>query len=204
MKLKNFGDGAWGFAVLAEHEAKLRESVPTAADPAGGAGAEQRLYQPPLDDPSEEDEPFLDDWEEFVSAEFRGEFAAAVAVVGEDLKQLKQPAEAAEEMLESELDNEREERGIVYSLEIPVEHAESWFSALNQARLVLAARYGLFNSEGEEAISVSWEGGHPVAAVDAGTDNPHPPEERVHAYFRSQAFGFIQEWLVSNVLSRGL
>lgn len=200
MRLTNFSESTWGFAALAEHEAELLESIAPAADPAGCAGAQRRLYQPPMEDPSEEDESFLGDWEDFVTAEFRGEFAAAVAVVEADLKKLKPLVVDPEEMLEEE----QAEQGNAFSLEIPVAHAESWFSALNQARLVLADRYRLFNSEGEEAISVSWEDDRPVAAVDAGAGNPHPPEERVHAYFKSQAFGFIQEWLVSNVLSRGL
>ncbi len=195
MKLTTFSDEAWGFSVLAGHEVELLRNIASAADPVGCGDAERRLYQPPMDEPGEEEKTFLDDWEDFVTIEYRQQFVAAVAVVEGDLGGIEPCTDdcAAGQEGEAEL----------FSLRIPVAHAESWFSALNQARLVLANRFELFDSRGEEAVSVSWDEGRPVATLAAGSANAHSPNERVFAYFRSQAFGFIQEWIVANVFTRG-
>ena len=91
-----------------------------------------------------------------------------------------------------------------FSLQIPKAHAESWYGALNQARLVLAARFDLFDSNGDETVAISWEGERPTVMVDDSSQNPHPVEARVDAFLRNQAYGFIQEWLIAQVLSAEL
>ena len=44
----------------------------------------------------------------------------------------------------------------------------------------------------------------PVILLDESVENPHDPHERVDAFMRNQAYGFIQEWLISEVMSEGL
>ena len=86
----------------------------------------------------------------------------------------------------------------------PKAHAESWYGALNQARLVLATRFDLFDSNGDETVAISWEGERPTVMVDDSSQNPHPVETRINAFLRNQAYGFIQEWLIAQVLSAEL
>ena len=59
---------------------------PRQLTPSGVRKPNTGFYQPPIDNPSEEETSFLDDWEDFVTTGFRQEFADALAVVEADLQ----------------------------------------------------------------------------------------------------------------------
>lgn len=201
MRLRDFNDDTWGFALLTELERELLAGLASAADTLGCKKAEHRLYQPPIDNPSEEETSFLDDWEDFVTTGFRQEFADALAVVEADLQNCV-PLDGNSDDIP---DDEGEHGDKAYfSLQIPKAHAESWYGALNQARLVLATRFDLFDSNGDETVAISWEGERPTVMVDDSSQNPHPVETRINAFLRNQAYSFIQEWLIAQVLSAEL
>ncbi|WP_156345892.1 hypothetical protein [Verrucomicrobium spinosum] len=74
---------------------------------------------------------FLEDWSEFVTEDLENQFAEDVGTLLADLDGLETLT------LEDEPDEER------YRVSIPLDHGMAWFSALNQARLMLDLRFML-------------------------------------------------------------
>ncbi len=106
--------------------AELLRQVPASAEPEGSEAAEQRLFSKP----SAESEACRE-WKNYVEPELRRIFASATEIVVEDLRQL-------------------EDNGKPFAnatLRIPVAHADAWLNTLNQARLVIAARYNFSDGE---------------------------------------------------------
>jgi hypothetical protein len=107
-------------------EGELLRQLPSYCDPSGDAKSEERLFSKPAD-PSEAQ--IIRDWEEFVRPEIRHLFLSARQVVEKDLEQLNSVSDSLEE------------------LSIPLPHGDAWLNTLNQARLVLAARYDFSEEE---------------------------------------------------------
>jgi hypothetical protein len=109
--------------------AELLRQIPESTDPQQIAAAEQRLFSLPADASEKE---ICSEWKLYVEPELRRLFQSAKETVASDLQQLngsgKKPFANC-------------------TLRIPKEHAEAWLSALNQARVVVAAKYSF--SEGE-------------------------------------------------------
>jgi hypothetical protein len=85
-------------------------------------GVRERLYPSPTAGETE----FNDEWRQLVEPDLHHLFASAEETVGRDLARLT-PEEA--------------------ELLIPVEHLDAWMTALNQARLVLATRFEIGETE---------------------------------------------------------
>ena len=100
--------------------AELLRQIPASTNPQGEAEAEARLFTRP----SAEKE-ICAEWKSYVEPELRRLFRSATETVAEDLVQLN--------------GNEKSLRN--RTLTIPFEHADAWLNALNQARLVIAAKY---------------------------------------------------------------
>jgi len=221
MKLIRIGPDSWGFTRLSEDEVGLLRDIRGAADTAGCQEAENRIYQKPLVDGGDGDEEeFLSDWDDFVTESFREQFLSAVSVVEADLINVVREAEEEDaaddgdgdehegfEDFDEEFEPSLEEfvnpeSQPYFRLEIPIAHTEEWFGALNQARLVLSARYRLHQGD-DESIGVEWtEEGPAIVVKDDFTGES--VEDRVDAHFKNQAYGFVQEWLISEVMSEGL
>jgi hypothetical protein len=104
----------------------LQKIVPSAS-PGDHPAAHARIYS----SPSAGAEPDLDaDWQEFVEPDLREHFEASRSLVERDLATLE-PARGGGEA----------------SLNIPVAHLDSWISALNQARLILAERHSITEAD---------------------------------------------------------
>ena len=108
--------------------AELLRQIPASANPDGAAAAEQRLFSAPADRNEKE---ICAEWKLYVEPELRRLFRTATETVAIDLEQLQ----GNEKMFANR------------TLRIPSKHAEAWLSALNQARLVIAAKYTF--TEGE-------------------------------------------------------
>ncbi|MCE9612235.1 MAG: DUF2017 domain-containing protein [Chthoniobacter sp.] len=110
-------------------ESALLWRLAAAADPSGNPAAEQRLASSPTGGA----EPGLEeDWKEHVLPELKVLFSSAVGVVRLDIvRSWIAPGTDA-------------------SLRIPLQHVEAWLLALNQARLALAARNNLTETEMEQ------------------------------------------------------
>ncbi len=147
MRLRILNDDYWEIRGMGETEVYLLHKIPEAADTKGSEPARKRLYpESSISDGGGEGESSLSDWSELVHPELKGAFGAAIEQVVADLKAVKPSGEKA---------------APGYHLRIPSAHADHWFSALNQARLVLAERYDLpmpdeeFESE-RTAVDARW------------------------------------------------
>ena len=115
--------------------------LPLHADPSGCESAVDRLAQKPVDDPqNDEDDEINIDWSDHVLPDLQNEFAQQLDTVNLDLKAATQS--------ESE-----DAEGPVFSFVIPFNHADHWFGALNQARLVMQERYRFPENETEETMT---------------------------------------------------
>jgi Domain of unknown function (DUF2017) len=108
--------------------AELLRQIPASADPEGVPAAEQRLFSSPAN--GEETE-ICAEWKQYVEPELRRLFQTATQTVAADLEQL----------------NGNEKSFANRTLRIPDKHADAWLSALNQARLVIAAKNNFTESE---------------------------------------------------------
>jgi hypothetical protein len=108
--------------------AELLRQVPESTNPDGAEAAEKRLFSLPADSAETE---LCAEWTQYVEPELRSLFSSATEVVADDLKMLNGSTKPFANC----------------TLRIPRQHAESWLNALNQARLVIAAKYGF--TEGE-------------------------------------------------------
>ena len=101
--------------------AELLRQIPASAKTEGAPAAEQRIFSPPINGKEAE---LCAEWKMYVEPELRRLFQTATQTVGADLEQL----------------NGNEESLANRTLRIPTKHADAWLSALNQARLVIAAK----------------------------------------------------------------
>jgi len=108
--------------------AELLRQIPTSADPGGVPIAEERLFSPPTDRKEAE---ICAEWKLYVQPELRRLFQTATQTVVADLEQL----------------NGNEKSFVNRTLRIPSKHADAWLSALNQARLVIAAKNNFTETE---------------------------------------------------------
>src|SRR5438046_10720193 len=108
--------------------AELLRQIPASANPEGVPAAEERLFSPPADQNEKE---ICAEWKLYVKPELRRLFQTATETVAADLEQLRGNEKAFANR----------------TLHIPSKHAEAWLSALNQARLVIAAKYDFTDRE---------------------------------------------------------
>lgn len=108
--------------------AELLRQIPASASPDGVPAAEERLFSSPTNGKQPE---LRAEWKQYVEPELRRLFQSATENVAEDLQQL----------------NGNEKSLANRTLRIPAKHTDAWLSALNQARLVIAAKNDFTESE---------------------------------------------------------
>jgi hypothetical protein len=108
--------------------AELLRQIPESADPTGSETAENRLFSAPTRSAEKE---ICSEWKLYVEPELRRLFQSATETVAADLEQLNGKAKPFANC----------------KLRIPLENADAWLSALNQARLVIAAKYNFTDGE---------------------------------------------------------
>jgi hypothetical protein len=118
--------------------------------------AQRRLFPPPSNQRGLNEE-----WENYVTPELRHLFASAAETVARDLTGLERDPQ-----------NKHLSR-----LSFPAAHTDAWMNALNQARLILAARYDVDE-----------------AAMDRQDLDPEQPKDV--AIFRIHVFGYILQLFV--------
>src|SRR5207302_9624111 len=135
-----------------------RES-PARANREAGRTAEERTLGPPING---EEAECCAEWKTYVEPELRRLFQTAAQTVAGDLEQL----------------NGNEKNLANRTLRIPCKHADAWLSALNQARLVIAAK----NNFTETELS----------------DHLHSPigSRRDLSLFQVNFYGFLQEFIL--------
>ena len=141
--------------------AELLRQIPMSANPEGVDGAEGRLFS----SPSAEDE-LCEEWKSYVEPELRRLFRTATETVAQDLTQLN--------------GNEKSLRN--RTLNIPFEHADAWLNALNQARLVIAAKYKFSDDELND---------HDRSPIGSRRDL---------GLFQVNFYGFLQEFILREMM----
>lgn len=139
--------------------AELLRQIPACANPQGTPAAEQRIFSPPANGSETE---LCSEWKMYVEPELRRLFQTATQTVAADLEQL----------------NGNERNLANRTLRFPAKHADAWLSALNQARLVIAAK----NSFTETELN----------------DHLHSPigSRRDLSLFQVNFYGFLQEFIL--------
>ncbi|MFN0129797.1 MAG: hypothetical protein ACKV19_24290 [Verrucomicrobiales bacterium] len=130
---------------------RLLQQIPAHADPAGSPSAEERLYQSPVRTPLDDTEDeLINDWNDHILPDLRSDFARQLDCVTNDLRNVRRespsstPSTVREDGPADDSEDEEMElpaAGETYQLVIPIDHVESWYGALNQARLVMQSRY---------------------------------------------------------------
>ena len=139
--------------------AELLRQIPASANPEGLEAAEQRLFSSPTTGKEPE---ICAEWKLYVEPELRRLFQTATETVAADLEQL----------------NGNEKKLGNRTLCIPSKHADAWLNALNQARLVIAAKYNFTDGElGEHFRS-------PIGS------------RRDLSLFQVNFYGFLQEFIL--------
>jgi hypothetical protein len=108
--------------------AELLRQIPASANPEGVPAAEERLFSPPA---GQNEKEICAEWKVYVKPELRRLFQTATEIVAADLKQLS----GNEKMFANR------------TLLIPSKHTDAWLNALNQARLVIAAKCRFTDAE---------------------------------------------------------
>jgi len=139
--------------------AELLRQIPACANPEGAPGAEERIFSAPTNGSETE---FCAEWKMYVEPELRRLFQTATQTVAGDLEQL----------------NGNEKNLANRTVRIPTKHADAWLSALNQARLVIAAK----NNFTEIELN----------------DHLHSPigSRRDLSLFQVNFYGFLQEFIL--------
>jgi hypothetical protein len=142
--------------------AELLRQIPSSTNPEGTSGAEARLFSPPSDRKE-----ICAEWKSYVEPELRRLFRSATETVAADLAQLN--------------GNEKSLRN--RTLRIPFEHADAWLNALNQARLVIAAKYEFTDAELND---------HDRSPIGSRRDL---------SLFQVNFYGFLQEFILREMQS---
>ena len=141
--------------------AELLRQIPVSANPEGVDGAEGRLFSSPSDE-----QELCEEWKSYVEPELRRLFRTATETVARDLTQLN--------------GNEKSLRN--RTLNIPFEHADAWLNALNQARLVIAAKYKFSDDELND---------HDRSPIGSRRDL---------GLFQVNFYGFLQEFILREMM----
>jgi hypothetical protein len=108
--------------------AELLRQIPESTNTEGVESAQERIFSPPA--PASQRETCAE-WKLYVEPELRRLFRSATETVAADLQQLNGCTKLFANC----------------TLRIPTENADAWLNALNQARLVIAAKYDFTDGE---------------------------------------------------------
>ena len=139
--------------------AELLRQIPASANTEDSPPARERIYSAPAD---ASQEVICTEWKIYVEPELRRLFQTAIETVAGDLEQL----------------NGEENSVSNCTLRIPTQHADAWLNALNQARLVITAKYKFSDEELSD---------HDRSPIGSRRDL---------GLFQVNFYGFIQEFIL--------
>lgn len=203
MHLQKLPDGSIRLSRLNSWDVQTFRSLPALADYSNAPEAEKRLLPTPAIESDLTPEMAMD-WVEYVVPELREAFAENFAIVVADLETLSiDPGSAIEDSAdEADTDEDGDKvdtddgPGLPvaaapeapepalphFVLTIPADHAEAWFRAMNQARIVLSIRYGIDSERVPELGRL----------LEAG---------QLEYWFQYELFVSLQGWLVEAVIN---
>jgi len=159
---------AWILDEIGEVEWFMLFQLPEAADFRNSAKGRSRILPEVTDDPE-----VAEDWREYVQPELETRFQDEVRLVASDLQR-------AEEL------GKKGKNGAIYRLRVPIENTQTWYSVLNQARLILNEEHEIARTE---------------RGLIAGEDLPTSiDEEKWLIMVQYRIYGAIQEFLLSAIM----
>jgi Domain of unknown function (DUF2017) len=142
--------------------AELLRQIPLSTDPDEAPAAKARLFSKP----SAEEE-ICAEWKSYVEPELQRLFRTAGETVADDLAQLNGNKKSLSNC----------------TLHIPIQHADAWLNTLNQARLVIAAKYEFSDEELND---------HDRSPIGSRRDL---------GLFQVNFYGFLQEFILREIAS---
>ena len=146
--------------------AELLRQIPESTRTESGDAADQRLFSSPA---AASETELCREWKVYVEPELRRLFQSATETVAGDLQSL----------------NGKSKPFANCTLRIPIKNADAWLSALNQARLAIASKFGF--TEGEL-------GDHYRSPIGSRRDL---------SLFQVNFYGFLQEFILHEIQDRG-
>lgn len=154
----------------------------------------RRLYPPPIAPEVLIDEDLanqVEDWDEFVRPEMEEAFTRDRDRVRDDLGNAT-VIPPQEFLAPEQIEEWSHDFPVLKRVEVPLEHTDSWYSALNQARILLNEEHDLANSDDRMLLHM---------------ENPGDPAEldqdRILLLAQYELFSAIQVMLVEKVMSPG-
>lgn len=170
--------GIWRLSDLDQLHLELIRQAAEDASMTDCEAGRARLFPKPVPEKDELREgEFLEDWNEYVTDDLENEFAGDVGTMLADLDNIV-PQRTTKENNEPRL-----------RLDVPLEHARAWFSALNQARLMLDVKFNLHP-----------DGNHFEPVLHEEHDSGLDMQERLEVFMRYEFYAALQEWLVRNAM----
>ncbi len=119
----------WILDEIGEVEWFMLFQLPESADFTRSMKGRRRILPEVVDD-----EEVAADWREYVQPELETRFQDEIQLVASDLRKAEELGKIGR-------------NGNLYRLKVPVEHAETWYSVLNQARLILNEDHEIARTE---------------------------------------------------------
>ena len=145
--------------------AELLRQIPDSTKAEGVQAAEERIFTAPAD-PKETE--LCAEWKLYVQPELQRLFQSATETVAADLRPLN---------------GSSSKPFANCTLRIPIKHADAWLNTLNQARLVIAAKYGFTEAELSD---------HYRSPIGSRRDL---------SLFQVNFYGFLQEFILQELRS---
>jgi hypothetical protein len=145
--------------------AELLRQIPESTSTEDSEAAAKRIYSSPAG-PAEKD--LCHEWQQYVEPELRRLFRSATETVAHDLQMLNGSTKPFANC----------------TLRIPLQNAEAWLNALNQARLVIAEKNGFTEAELSE---------HYRSPIGSRRDM---------SLFQVNFYGFLQEFILHEMQDR--
>ena len=182
-------DEFWALDALTPAEWHLVAELPAASDSDAFSPATRERLFPSLFSPDalvdEDTQSHLEDWDQFVTPDLKDTFDDARALIAQDIAKVE--SFEVEEMLEPEYAEMAEGVPELKRLRVPIEHTESWYSVLNQARLMMNEEFDL--AESDDRLLLQFQ------------DAENVDQDRLMLLAQYEIYSVIQSILVENVMN---
>lgn len=184
---------SWTLDVLTPTEWELVSELPEiASGEFFSEKTKERLFPSPISPEVLVDEEMAtqaEDWDEYVRPDLEDSFSQARELVDSDLQNasLIEPSEflSPEQMAEWQGDFPQLRR-----VSVPIDHTDSWYSALNQARILLNEEHDVADSGDRLLLHAEMEG-----------DPAELDQDRILLLAQYELFSAIQMMLIENIMS---
>lgn len=160
----------WILSDMGEVEWHMLTQLPQAADASRSEQGRRRLF-PEITGATHPE--IQEDWRQFVQPEIESRFSEEIQMVVQDMQRVEET-------------RARRGREMRRRLRIPVSHAETWYSVLNQARLILNEDHELAGTEHHLLY-----GSNDPAEID---------EQRWLLLVQYRVYASIQEFILSQLM----